>query len=136
MRDIHEGTSSLFNAYPSLLDDKSRDIAIHFEKYLNEKNFCDITYKCSKTHPISVYYKNKKIFGINRQSKKLNYDIVQRNLEKLKSLKPIDFNCDLMIYYDKHIEGDEKGFRMAPKKDTVEEVIEIFEKIINKLEIR
>jgi hypothetical protein len=127
-RDIHSSTDSLFEEYPKLLDDDSKLIVVEFEKYLMNLNSKKITFRSSKTHPIAVFYEGKKIFGINRANKSIDYDII---FKSYKDLSKLEFDNDINSYPNKN--GKLDGVRLKPKTNNFNEVIHLFEKVLKKL---
>lgn len=127
IRDIHKTTSSLFNKYDNLLDIEFEKIVYQFEEYINTIKNKNITYRCSKTHPLTVFYSGKKVFGLNRIGKKISIDIVYRNFSKLIE---IQYTNEVILYYDNN---PNLGVRLKMKENNINEVVSLFDKVIQKL---
>lgn len=133
-RDLHNSIESFNAKYSTILDETSFEILRSFVNYLNKKNYEEVTYRFSKTHPIAVFFKGKKILGINRYGKKINYDIVYRNYPSLQSLHlkfEKEYENKIVIDYDNN---PEKGFsRVKPTTENADEIIDIFEEVMKVL---
>lgn len=127
IKDLHTTTRSLFDKYKDLLDSKYQNIVVDFEDYLREKNYSKITFRHSKTHPIAVFYSGKKIFGLNKKGKKIAIDVVFRSYP---SIKEINFSQKVIMHYNNN---PNIAVRLLPKTENIEEVIDLFEKILKKI---
>jgi len=129
IRDLHDNLNSFKEKYPKLIDEQSMKIVENLIENVKDKPF--ITFRLSKTHPISILYKNKKIFGLNKAGKKLAYDIVYRNFPVLFELDTfLNSKFERILYYTN---DPSKGIRLKPKDYTLREVVELFEDVYNKL---
>jgi len=129
MRDLHNSIESYKEKYPGIVDEQSLMIIEAFIKHIDP--LPSVSYRLSKTHPISVLYDNKKIFGLNKMGKSLAYDIVYRNypqLEKLDSSINERFEC--VLYYEN---DPAKGIRVKPNNLTSDEVNNLFDEVLNQL---
>nr|WP_299034967.1 PD-(D/E)XK nuclease family protein [uncultured Tenacibaculum sp.] len=126
-QDFHNSTESLFNKYKDILDEESRRLVIKFEDYLNENKYNGITFRHSKTHPLTVLYNGKKIFGLNRKGKKIAIDILSKSQPILNDL---EFKQEVILF---HNNNPENGVRLKPNYYNIEEILEVFETVLNKI---
>ena len=126
-QDLHNSTESLFNKYKDILDEESRRLVIKFEDYLNENKYNGITFRHSKTHPLTVLYNGEKIFGLNRKGKKIAIDILSKSQPILNDL---EFKQEVILF---HNNNPENGVRLKPNYYNIEEILEVFETVLNKI---
>lgn len=126
-QDLHNSTESLFNEYKDILDEESRRLVIKFEDYLNENKYNGITFRHSKTHPLTVLYNGKKIFGLNRKGKKIAIDILSKSQPILNDL---EFKQEVILF---HNNNPENGVRLKPNYYNIEEILDVFETVLNKI---
>ncbi len=128
-RDLHNDIGSYKEKYPGIIDEPSLYILEQIIAYIKTKP--GISFRLSKTHPIAVFYNNKKIFGLHKSGKSLVYDVVYRNYQVLSKL-----DLELTTAFEKilHYANDPtKGLRIKPKLYTIEEVRMLFDKIYDEL---
>lgn len=129
IRDLHDSLDTYTAEYPGIINDQSLNIIRELIKHIAKIPF--VTYRLSKTHPITVFYQNKKIFGLHRRGKKLVYDIVYRNYPQLQHLD-LDLNerFERILY---HSYDPEKGVRLKPQYYNSNEVNNLIDEVLSKL---
>jgi len=129
MKDLHNNIESYKEKYPGIVDQKSMLIIEDFIKYIEALPL--VSFRLSKTHPITVLYNNKKIFGLNRSGKSLVYDIVYRNYPQLEELNTsINERFERVLYY---VNDPTKGIRIKPNNLSLDEVKDLFDEVFNEL---
>ena len=129
MKDLHNDIESYKEKYPGIVDQKSMIIIEEFIKHIEALPL--VSFRLSKTHPITVMYNNKKIFGLNKSGKSLVYDIVYRNYPHLKTLdKSINERFERILYY---VNDSTKGIRIKPNNLSPDEVMNLFDEVFNEL---
>lgn len=135
-RDIHYSINSLLEEYPNLVNDKLINSLFKFNKYIDNKNKInsEITYRCSKTHLISVFYKKKKVFSLTRRSKRVVYHIILRNFKALQDNDIVleNYSKDNEFEFINYVDNDIKqGSEYKPNTFEINEITALFDKIVS-----
>ncbi|RBP52975.1 PD-(D/E)XK nuclease family protein [Arenicella xantha] len=81
-RDLSHSVASLKQKKPQLINSRAWAILSDVESWLTTYESPHITYRCSKTHPISVFYDDKKVLSLSKLGKNLRfYFILSRNFD-------------------------------------------------------
>lgn len=127
-KDIYNSFEELIKTNQNLLCKESEIIAKELIKYIKSLEIDELKFRCSKTHPVSIFYKTKKIFGLNKNKEKLYYDFIYRNFNKIKNLdEEIKNNFCFVLY---HNNNENIGIRVKPKTNKIEEITIFIDKII------
>lgn len=135
-RDLHYTFDSFYKKYPSHLNSVDFEIVKSFVADLDKVKLEDaqISYRFSPTHPVSVFYRKKKIFGIHRRGRKIYYDIIFSNYPELFNLydENLEKEYEVVSFYNNN---PKIGVRVKPKTNSSEEIILLFQFVYEKLKI-